>query len=120
MRSLAARVVNPCLLLTKYRPTQGPWIDPAQAAIVRRIFCEYADGLAPRAVATRLNQEGVPSPRGGHWNASMINGNRQRRNGIINNELYIGRITYNRQRSVCITPQRISILELLLRFLACH
>lgn len=42
----------------------------------------------------------IPSPRGGHWNASTINGNRQRRNGILNNELYLGRITYNRQRFV--------------------
>jgi site-specific DNA recombinase len=38
--------------------------------------------------------------RGGEWNASTINGNRQRRNGILNNELYVGRITHNRQRFV--------------------
>jgi len=63
-----------------------------------RIFKEYADGMAPRQIATRLNREGVPSPRGGQWNASTINGNRLRRNGILNNELYAGRITYNRQR----------------------
>jgi site-specific DNA recombinase len=73
-------------------------IDPAQAAIIRRIFNEYADGMAPRQIAARLNREAVPSPRGGQWNASTINGNRQRRNGILNNELYTGRITYNRQR----------------------
>ena len=54
--------------------------------------------MAPRQIATRLNREGVPSPRGGQWNASTINGNRLRRNGILNNELYAGRITYNRQR----------------------
>jgi hypothetical protein len=34
------------------------------------------------------------------WNASTINGNRLRRNGILNNELYTGRISYNRQRFV--------------------
>jgi hypothetical protein len=75
-------------------------IDPAQAAIIRRIFMEYADGMAPRQIAARLNHEAVPSPRGGQWNASTINGNRRRRNGILNNELYTGRITYNRQRFV--------------------
>jgi len=75
-------------------------IDPAQAEIIRRIFKEYADGMAPRQIAARLNHEGVSSPRGGQWNASTINGNRQRRNGILNNELYTGRITYNRQRFV--------------------
>ena len=75
-------------------------IDAEQAAIIRRIFKEYTEGMAPRRIAARLNHEGVASPRGGHWNASTINGNRQRRNGILNNDLYIGRITYNRQRFV--------------------
>jgi site-specific DNA recombinase len=75
-------------------------IDVTQAAIIRRIFEEYTDGLAPRQIAARLNREAVPGPRGGYWNASTINGNRRRRNGILNNELYIGRIAYNRQRFV--------------------
>jgi site-specific DNA recombinase len=75
-------------------------IDPAQSAIVRRIFQEYVDGLAPRRIAGRLNTENIPGPRGGPWNASTINGSRQRRNGILNNELYLGRITYNRQRFI--------------------
>ncbi|MCK5275678.1 MAG: recombinase family protein, partial [Alphaproteobacteria bacterium] len=75
-------------------------IDPDQAAVICRIFQEYAQGLAPRRIAGRLNAEGIPGPRGGQWNASTINGSRQRRNGILNNELYLGRITYNRQRFV--------------------
>ena len=50
-------------------------IKPKEAAIVTRIFKEYAEGMAPRQIATRLNREGVPSPRGGLWNASTINGN---------------------------------------------
>jgi site-specific DNA recombinase len=75
-------------------------IDPEQAAIILRIFEEYARGAAPRSIAARLNAECIPSPRGGLWNASTINGSRQRRNGILNNELYIGRIIYNRQRFV--------------------
>jgi DNA invertase Pin-like site-specific DNA recombinase len=73
-------------------------IDEGEATIVRRIFTEYGDGLAPRKIAARLNAEGVPGPRGGPWNASTINGSRQRRNGILNNELYLGRITYNGSR----------------------
>jgi hypothetical protein len=71
-----------------------------EATIVRRIFKEYSQGMPPRQIATRLNAEGVPSPLGGQWNASTINGNRQRRNGILNNQLYVGRIAYNRQRFV--------------------
>ena len=75
-------------------------IHPEEAAIVRRIFTEYVEGQSPRAIAANLNRDGIPSPRGGHWNASTINGSRQRKNGILNNELYLGRITYNRQRFV--------------------
>jgi site-specific DNA recombinase len=75
-------------------------LEPEQADAVRRIFQMYADGKAPRTIAAILNTEGVSSPRGGLWNASTINGSRQRRNGILNNELYIGTITYNRQRFV--------------------
>lgn len=75
-------------------------IDDAEARIVRRIFAEYAAGLTPRRIAAGLNREGVPGPRGGPWNASTINGSRQRQNGILNNALYLGRITYNRQRFI--------------------
>jgi site-specific DNA recombinase len=85
-------------LLTDGSVTTGEReINPEQAEIVKCIFKEYADGMAPRQIATRLNRKDVPSPRGGRWNASTINGNRLRRNGILNNELYAGRITYNRQ-----------------------
>jgi DNA invertase Pin-like site-specific DNA recombinase len=44
-------------------------IDPEQAAIVRRIFTEYADGKPARQIAADLTAEGIPSPGGGkHWN----------------------------------------------------
>ena len=56
--------------------------------------------MAPRQIAARLNRDALASSRGGQWNASTINGNRKRRNGILNNELYAGWITYNRQRFV--------------------
>jgi DNA invertase Pin-like site-specific DNA recombinase len=75
-------------------------VHPEQADVIRRIFAASAEGISPRAIAAALNREGIPSPRGGLWNASTINGSRQRRNGILNNELYLGRITYNRQRFV--------------------
>ena len=75
-------------------------IDVEQATIIKRIFAEYANGIPPRRIAGGLNAEGVPGPRGGQWIASTINGSRQRRNGILNNELYLGRITYNRQRFI--------------------
>ena len=72
-------------------------IDDEQAAIVRRIFADYAQGIGPKEIAQTLNAEGVPSPRGGLWRANAITGHRARRNGILNNDLYRGRILYNRQ-----------------------
>jgi site-specific DNA recombinase len=75
-------------------------IHPDESAVVRQIFERYVAGVPPRAIAAGLNHQGIPSPRGGLWNASTINGSRQRKNGILNNELYLGRITYNRQRFV--------------------
>jgi site-specific DNA recombinase len=73
-------------------------IDEAEAAIVRRIFSEFIDGRSPRDIAKRLNAEGVPGPTGGPWSASTINGDRVRKNGILQNELYIGQIVFNKTR----------------------
>jgi site-specific DNA recombinase len=75
-------------------------INPAQAAIVTRICSEYAEGFSPRSIAARLNREGIPGPAGAAWGASTIHGHRQRGTGIINNELYVGRIVWNRLRYV--------------------
>jgi site-specific DNA recombinase len=75
-------------------------INLDQAAIVRRIFDEYARNKSPRAIASQLNTEGVPSPSGKTWSQSTINGNRRRGTGILNNELYIGRLIWNRQRFI--------------------
>ena len=68
-----------------------------EANIIERIFNNYVEGKTARQIATNLNKEGVLSPRGGAWNASTINGNKKRRNGLLNNELYLGNIIYNRQ-----------------------
>ena len=39
----------------------------------------FATGASPKRIALDLNEEGVPGPRGGHWSASTINGNRSPR-----------------------------------------
>ena len=75
-------------------------INEREAAIVRRIFEDYARGDSPRAIAARLNREKVPGPSGRSWGASTIHGHRQRGTGILNNELYVGRIVWNRLRYV--------------------
>lgn len=69
-----------------------------QAELVRRIFRDYAAGKSPRHIAQSLNREGIPGPSGKAWGPSTINGNRDRGTGILNNELYIGRLVWNRLR----------------------
>jgi site-specific DNA recombinase len=75
-------------------------INKAEAAIVHRIFQEFAQGHSPRAIALSLNKEGIPGPTGGTWGPSTIYGNWQRGTGILNNELYVGRLVWNRQHFV--------------------
>ena len=75
-------------------------IDRDQARVIRRIFRLYANGMSTRRIAATLNADGIPSPRGKPWTSVTINGNRKRRNGILNNELYRGVLVYNRQRFV--------------------
>lgn len=91
----------------------GRAIDPAEAAIVRRIFTDYATGKSPRRLAHELNAEGVPGPRREGWGPSTLHGNVQRGTGILNNELYVGRIVWNRLRYVKdpATGKRVSRLN---------
>jgi DNA invertase Pin-like site-specific DNA recombinase len=75
-------------------------INPAEADIVRRIFEEYVAGRTPRDIAHDLNREHILPPRGRCWNASTINGNMRRGTGILQNELYVGRLVWNKVRMV--------------------
>lgn len=76
-------------------------INAAQAAIVLRIFKDYAlKNLSPKTIAAQLNKENIPGPSGGAWGQSTINGNRRRGTGILNNALYIGELIWNRQRFI--------------------
>ena len=79
------------------RPITGErTIDDAEAAVVVRVFEQYGAGVSPKKIALALNEAGVSAPRGGAWTASTINGNRARGTGILNNELYVGRLIWNR------------------------
>ena len=73
-------------------------INEQQADIVRRIFREFANGASPRAIARRLNEDGIPGPRGKRWSDNTLRGHAARGTGLLNNELYIGRLVWNRQR----------------------
>ncbi|MDO9526175.1 MAG: recombinase family protein [Gemmobacter sp.] len=75
-------------------------INEAEAAIIRRIFQEFSDGHSPKAIARRLNADRIPGPRGGAWRDTAIRGHRTRGTGLVNNELYIGRLVWNRLRYI--------------------
>jgi site-specific DNA recombinase len=85
-------------------------IVPEQAQVVRRIFTWRAEGRSTSWIVKQLNEEGIPGPTGGAWRISTLCGSRQRRNGVLNNELYAGRIVFNRQRFVRdpVTRKRVS------------
>jgi site-specific DNA recombinase len=75
-------------------------INQGEAAIVRRIFEEFAKGRSPRAIAQSLNKAGIAGPGGRSWGPSTIYGNWRRGTGLLNNELYIGRLVWNRQQFI--------------------
>jgi site-specific DNA recombinase len=74
-------------------------IDDAQAAIVREIFSLYASDWSQRAIASALNERGVPSP-GSSWRGRVL----RRADGwlsstihaLVENELYRGRLQWNK------------------------
>jgi site-specific DNA recombinase len=78
----------------------GRVVNEDEAAIVRRIFTEFAAGRSPKAIARRLNDDAIPGPRGILWRDTAIRGHRRRGTGLLNNELYIGRLVWNRLRYV--------------------
>jgi site-specific DNA recombinase len=87
-----------------YRAVAGAAGDreilPVQATVVERIFRSFADGMSPKAIAKQLNAEGIAGPSGKPWHPSTINGNVSRGTGVLNNELYVGRLIWNRLRYV--------------------
>jgi site-specific DNA recombinase len=76
----------------------GREVDEEQAAIILRIFDEFAQGKSPRDIAVGLNRDGVDGPDGRTWGPSTIYGNWRRGTGIVNNDLYAGVMVWNRQR----------------------
>jgi DNA invertase Pin-like site-specific DNA recombinase len=68
-------------------------IEPAEAAIVRRLFEMYAAGMGYTRIAKRLNDEGLPGPWGGSWAGSAIR-------EMIRNDVYRGVRVYGRTKKI--------------------
>lgn len=58
-----------------------------EAAIVRRIFLEYADGKSYRDIITGLNRDGLKTKRGNAFGSNSLH-------DLLHNEKYIGVLSY--------------------------
>lgn len=67
----------------------GLVIDPKEADIVRRVFEWVADGTAIRAVAARLDAQGVTPRQSARWSRATVR-------KMLWNEVYAGTGVYNR------------------------
>ena len=79
-------------------------IVPDQAAVVRRIFADYAAGVTPGQIARQLNAEHIEGPRDQGWNAMSLRGRPSHADGVLRNRAYLGEICWNRRHRV-IDPQ---------------
>lgn len=100
---LSCSLVVPCRCPSVYRTEDAGngrrmVIDEATAARVLWIFERHAEGWSPVSIAHELNGQGVPAPRGRTWAVSTIFGTAQRGLGVPNNQLYIGRVLWNRRQ----------------------
>ena len=69
--------------------------DPVTAPIVRMIYELYTtDGLGYKAIAAKLNREGITSPSGNTWNANTLHYILHK-----NRDAYLGRQIYGRMKS---------------------
>ena len=61
-------------LSPKELPTGGWQLqpDPQQVTVIRRIVSELIAGAAVEAVANRLNEDGIPSPKGVKWTPQTL------------------------------------------------
>ena len=69
-------------------------INPAQAAVVRRIFADYTTaGHSLRQITLTLNREGVPTATGKRWITSSLG-------RILRREAYVGRAYVNTTKMI--------------------
>lgn len=87
-----------------YRPVKGEpgqiEIVESEAAVIRRIFEQFAAGISARDIAAGLNSEGVKPPRGALWRANTLHGDAVRQFGLLRNPLYVGQLIWNKTHKV--------------------
>src|SRR5579875_2907134 len=75
-------------------------VDPAEAAVVSRIFHRYAaGGISMRALARELSAEGIPSPQGRpEWDAGTLG-------RMLRNPAYTGRACFGKTQTAPHPPR---------------
>jgi site-specific DNA recombinase len=69
-------------------------INPDTAPTVERIFREHAQGITPRKIAEGLNRDGIKPPRAAKWHHQLFCKGLDQGNGLLDNQLYIGKIQW--------------------------
>lgn len=72
-----------------YEVVEGELIEiPEEVEVIKQIFHWKAyDKLSLRKIASKLNEQGIPSPSGRKWSSTSVN-------NILKNKLYCGKYTY--------------------------
>jgi DNA invertase Pin-like site-specific DNA recombinase len=68
-------------------------VNAEQAAVVRRIFARYADGIGSLLLARELNAQRIASPRPSGWHQTGIR-------AMLKNPLYRGEVVWGKLRGV--------------------
>lgn len=62
-------------------------INEKEAEVVRNIFNMYIDGYSDRKIAIKLNEDGIPTQKGGPWRENRIR-------YMLTNPIYIGNLRW--------------------------
>jgi DNA invertase Pin-like site-specific DNA recombinase len=82
-------------------PRKIPTVQPDEAAVVVRIFQDYAAGMSARAIAAALNAENVPAPHDGGKGHKLVRGwGHTTIRAMLLNDRYIGLCRWNEYRWV--------------------
>lgn len=97
--------------INKDHPRAIVLIDEPEAATVRWVFAQVADGASPRELAEDLNRRSVPAPYDGKaytkitgpgWGHSTVR-------AMLRNERYLGKFTWNKRKWSRHGPERSRI-----------
>ena len=88
-------------------PRKRPVIHPEAKEVVLRVFRLFADGEGLKAIASRLNQDGISAPNdGGRGNKGGRGWGHTTIRAMLLNERYLGRFVWNQSKWLRVQGQR--------------